>query len=483
MMSIYGGKGRRRDTADFPTVPSRGSKRPGRISSRGDKKRLHPRTTTGDTTPGDAATSAANPATPGTPTDPKALAAATTDTRQDSNSQASHRGVFPPGTWRALWLGFQSWLVFWAFLVMLALASWALTAGQPALATTTWRDALAVGNGAFAMSFAATLGTPTLKFSLVPWGLTCFVGFLLVVSLRAAKPANPWALGWGLVAFALPTGVCLAWAGTHLSVWTAFATLGIFLLVVFLAVARRMSWWNLGAVFPDGKPWPWLLLSGRLVRALTRVALGFSVVVLLAGIIWGWGDMTRIWAGLHPGSIGSVVLALGALAYLPTLLVWAASWLVGSGFSVGQGTVFSPMQVISGDLPPVPFLAWLPQTTVGWWPVAIPIIAGILGGLLMSRRHEVPLSDTLLALAFTLAILLGGGFVIISAVSGSLGAGRLIAVGPSPATLYAGVIAWGIPYSATLILAHRRTVSAATRFAYRISGKNLELLPTTQLEV
>lgn len=478
-MDINGGKRRRKDTRDFPTVPSRGSKRPGRISSRGDSRRAS-NLVIGEDIPSDS--SGSNTADSQTRLSAPGISTSIRQWRVLFTKPARHE-LFPAGTWRALWLGFQSWLVFWALLVMLAVVSWVLTASQPAMAATTWRDAMMVGNGAFAMSFGATFTATTLKFSLVPWGLTCLVGVLLTVSLRAAKPASPWALLWGLLAFVLPAGLCLGWARTHLSVWTAFVTLGIFALVVFLAVARRLSWWNLGEVFPGGEPWPWLVLTGRLVRVLSRITLGVSALALLAGVVCGWGDMTRIWVSLHPDWVGSVALAFGVLAYLPTLLGWTASWLVGSGFTVGQNTVFSPGQVISGDLPPVPFLAWLPHTPVGWWPVAIPVIAGILGGLLMSRRHEVPLSDTMLSLALMLAILLGGGFVIISAVSGSLGPGRLIAVGPTPATLYAGVIAWGVPFGATLVLAHRRVAVAATRFSYRITGKNVDALPTTELNL
>lgn len=465
-MSSNGGRRRRKDTRDFPTVPSLGSKRPGRISPRGEKKHTQP---------------AITPDTDlqSTPTESPAVR----ESWRFRDLRPTRADIFPAGSWRALWLGFQSWLVFWAFLVMLAVVSWLPTGQMPSMQGTTWKDALAVGNGVFAMSFGAMFHASGLQFSLVPWGLTCFVGLLLAVSLKAAKPATPWALLWGILAFAIPSVPCLTMARLWLQVWPTSLIFPGFLLVVFLVVGRRLPWWNLGMVFSRGKSWSWFLLAGRLVRALSLMTLLISGIGVITGLVIGWKDLARIWSSLNPGALGSVVLVLGLLAYLPTLLVWAASWLSGPGFTVGTGTIFSPGQVISGDLPPVPFLAGLPQVALGWWPIAIPVIAGIVTGLLMSRRHEEPFVDTLLSLAMTLAVLLGGGFVIITATTGAIGQGRLANVGPSTATLYAGVIAWGIPYVAALLLGHRQVSQAATRFSYKISGKNADNLPTTQLEM
>lgn len=469
VMSINGGERHRKEARDFPPVPSPGSKRPGRSRVRNGVGRAQKEPPASVATSGDQADKRSN--NPGT------------GAWRLERERIAGRGFFPIGTWRCLWLGFQSWLVFWVVLVMLSLVSWSLAAQLPSMRSTTWRDALAVGNGAFALSFGGAYGSDTMRFSLTPWGLTVFVGFLLVVSLRAAKPVNAVALLWGVLAFVLPASVCLLVAGLYLQVGWAFAVLACFALIVFLRVASRFTWWKFSCDTDANGAWSWILLSFRLVRAISRVALVVAALVLLVGIATGWDVMVRIWGSLHAGVFGSVVLVLAVLAYLPTMLVWASCWVVGPGFTMGTGTVFSPGQVTSGDLPPIPFLAWLPQVSLGWWTVVIPIVAGILGGVFMSRRHGLPLSDTLLSLAFTLLVLLGGGYVGLNAAGGALGPGRLSGVGPVDTALYAGVIAWGIPFVVSMILGHRLVVRALAGFSYKISGKSVDNLPTVPLDL
>ncbi len=391
--------------------------------------------------------------------------------------------LFPAGTWRSLWLGFQTWAISWAVLVLLAIAVWMPTATTPSEKGTKWSDALAVGNAIFAAAFRAELTSETMRFSLTPWGLTLLIGLMLAASLRAAKPANAAALAWGLLAFLLPTWVCLGFAAVSLVVWRAFIFSLFFAAIVFFVVARHLTWWNVTAFFPEGEPWPWLSLAGRCLRVLAGGGAALSAVFLLAGLITGWEQMRTIWTGLKPDALGSVAMFLAILAYLPTLLVWGIAWITGPGLSLGQGTVFSPGQVIGGDLPPVPVLAWLPDAPVGWWPLIFPVALAIGLGLYLGGRHQLGLADTALSLALFLAGLLVGGLLIVWFVSGSLGPGRLVNVGPTGSTLYAGVLAWGVPFVVTALLNHPQMRAATRRFAVRVSGKNPEALPTARIDL
>lgn len=391
--------------------------------------------------------------------------------------------LFPAGTWRSLWLGFQTWAISWAVLVLLAIAVWMPTATTPSEKGTKWSDALAVGNAIFAAAFRAEFSSETMRFSLTPWGLTLLIGLMLAASLRAAKPANAAALTWGLLAFLLPTWVCLGFAAVSLVVWRAFIFSLFFAAIVFFAVARHLTWWNVTAFFPEGEPWPWLSLAGRCLRVLAGGGAALSAVFLVAGLITGWEQMRTIWTGLKPDALGSVAMFLAILAYLPTLLVWGIAWMTGPGLSLGQGTVFSPGQVIGGDLPPVPVLAWLPDAPVGWWPLIFPVALSIGLGLYLGGRHQLGLADTALSLALFLAGLLLGGLLIVWFVSGSLGPGRLVNVGPTGSTLYAGVLAWGVPFVVTALLNHPQMRAATRRFAVRVSGKNPEALPTARIDL
>lgn len=391
--------------------------------------------------------------------------------------------LFPAGTWRSLWLGFQTWAISWAVLVLLAIAVWMPTATTPSEKGTKWSDALMVGNAIFATAFRAELTSETMRFSLTPWGLTLLIGLMLAASLRAAKPANAPALAWGLLAFLLPTWVCLGFAAVSLVVWRAFIFSLFFAAIVFFVVARHLTWWDVTAFFPEGEPWPWLSLAGRCLRVLAGGGAALSAVFLLAGLITGWEQMRTIWTGLKPDALGSVAMFLAILAYLPTLLVWGIVWITGPGLSLGQGTVFSPGQVIGGDLPPVPVLAWLPDAPVGWWPLIFPVALAIGLGLYLGGRHQLGLADTALSLALFLAGLLVGGLLIVWFVSGSLGPGRLVNVGPTGSTLYAGVLAWGVPFVVTALLNHPQMRAATRRFAVRVSGKNPEALPTARIDL
>lgn len=391
--------------------------------------------------------------------------------------------LFPAGTWRSLWLGFQTWAISWAVLVLLAIAVWMPTATTPSEKGTKWSDALMVGNAIFAAAFRAEFSSETMRFSLTPWGLTLLIGLMLAASLRAAKPANAAALTWGLLAFLLPTWVCLGFAAVSLVVWRAFIFSLFFAAIVFFAVARHLTWWNVTAFFPEGEPWPWLSLAGRCLRVLAGGGAALSAVFLVVGLITGWEQMRTIWTGLKPDALGSVAMFLAILAYLPTLLVWGIAWMTGPGLSLGQGTVFSPGQVIGGDLPPVPVLAWLPDAPVGWWPLIFPVALSIGLGLYLGGRHQLGLADTALSLALFLAGLLLGGLLIVWFVSGSLGPGRLVNVGPTGSTLYAGVLAWGVPFVVTALLNHPQMRAATRRFAVRVSGKNPEALPTARIDL
>lgn len=391
--------------------------------------------------------------------------------------------LFPAGTWRSLWLGFQAWAISWAVLVLLAIAVWTPTATTPSEKGTKWSDALAVGNAIFAVAFRAEFSNETMRFSLTPWGLTLLMGLLLAASLRTAKPANAAALAWGLLAFLLPTWGCLCFAAISLVVWRAIIFSLCFAAIVFFVVARHQTWWNVTAFFPEGEPWPWLSLAGRCLRVLARGGMVLSTIFLAAGIFTGWEQMRTIWIGLKPDALGSVAMVLAILAYLPTLLVWGAAWITGPGITLGQGTVFSPGQVIGGDLPPVPVLAWLPDGPVGWWPLIFPVLLAIGLGLYLGGRHQLGLADTALSLALFLAGLLLGGLLIVWFVSGSLGPGRLVNVGPLGSSLYAGVLAWGVPFVVTALLNHPWTREATRRFAVRVSGKNPQALPTARIDL
>jgi Family of unknown function (DUF6350) len=195
-------------------------------------------------------------------------------------------------------------------------------------------------------------------------------------------------------------------------------------------------------------PWPRLI---RLLPPRQR-----SLVVAVAGVLGTLTAVGAILAGaslavhlheaatlqraLAPGVVGLILLLLLQLSYLPNVVIWAIAFSLGPGFAFGEATVVAPTGSALAQLPALPMLAALPPglhaAMPGWIEptvLALPYLAGALGGLLLVRAapamslDAAPLSG--LACGAVCGCLLG---LLAAASGGPLGDGRLAAVGPSP---------------------------------------------------
>jgi hypothetical protein len=191
---------------------------------------------------------------------------------------------------------------------------------------------------------------------------------------------------------------------------------------------------------------------------------------------------------LAPGLVGTGLLLLLQLGYLPNAIAWAIAFALGPGFAFGSATVVAPAGSALGQLPALPLLAALPPGVHSALPggleavvLALPYLAGGLGGLLLVRvvspRRATPGTpavpawgatpgtpavpargatpgtpavpargatpgtpastglglDTAPMLGLVCGAVSGGVLGLLAAVSGGpLGDGRLAAVGPSP---------------------------------------------------
>jgi len=151
-------------------------------------------------------------------------------------------------------------------------------------------------------------------------------------------------------------------------------------------------------------------------------------------------EAVRLTDALAPGAVGTLLLLLLQLGYLPNAIIWAIAFALGPGFAFGSATVVAPTGSALAQLPAFPLLAALPPglhaALPGWLePVvlALPYVAGGIGGVLIVRSagslslDAAPLRG--LACGALSGVLLG----LLAGVSGGpLGDGRLAAVGPSP---------------------------------------------------
>ena len=185
-----------------------------------------------------------------------------------------------------------------------------------------------------------------------------------------------------------------------------------------------------------------VLLQGLRGGAAAATALvTVPSVLLTAMIVVHYGQIIALYEGVHAGLLGGIALTLGQLAFLPNLVVWTASWLVGPGFAIGAGSSVGPLGTSLGPLPAIPVLGALPRgdLALGFLGLVVPVVAGFLAAVAVrpavlrgigDRPPLVPLLST------GLVIGLAGGLIValLAWVSGgAAGPGRLAAVGPDAA--------------------------------------------------
>lgn len=278
------------------------------------------------------------------------------------------------------------------------------------------------------------------QWTLAPLGITTVLLLLVtgVTAVRARRtgPDGETALarllrGPACVAGGYATVVLMTAVGFGSPLQAAKAVLGA------LALAGVGALWGSGRVAD-------LLFVRRLpgwVHAVPAAAIAAVWTVLVGGaaawsvsILLHRERITAIADGLGADGLNATQLILAQLAFWPNLLVWAASWVLGSGFVVGAGTVVSPAATDLGLLPSVPVLGALPAEGVGHWTLAwlvVGVVAGVLAGLVVLRqRPAAGLDETALA-SFAAGVMALVVLVVLALLSrGDLGVGRLTGLGP-----------------------------------------------------
>ncbi|MCX6416551.1 MAG: DUF6350 family protein [Actinobacteria bacterium] len=217
---------------------------------------------------------------------------------------------------------------------------------------------------------------------------------------------------------------------------------------------------------------PKLIVDG-IRPAVISFGLLFIAGSLLTSValILNWAQVRAVTTLMAPGFIDGFFMTLLGIGYLPTVNVWAMSYLLGPGIMLGGGVV-TPENASPGALPAFPLLSILPSESAALaaYFVLVPILIGIAIYFLMPRERWSAQGDSIaIALSFvvrwrevvTLLVSVGllSIFVWIAAAasSGSLGTGYLKFVGPVPTEVAVAAIAvCGL--SALLTLVIPRTV-------------------------
>lgn len=182
-------------------------------------------------------------------------------------------------------------------------------------------------------------------------------------------------------------------------------------------------------------------LAGRAARVAAGLIVGvfgLASLALLVAFFIGTGRVIALQQALQLDISGVVTVGLAHLAYLPTAVVWAASWLLGSGFALGEGAYSQLGGTQAGPLPAIPLLGLVPEGELPalWALVAVPLALAI--ALCLIDRMLSP-SDADRPWYLRLAPGAIGGLLAAVAMSlcgllarGSLGPGRLSDFGPHP---------------------------------------------------
>jgi Family of unknown function (DUF6350) len=331
-----------------------------------------------------------------------------------------------------------------AVIVLLVLIGWIAaphdSVGLPAVlraAAALWLVGQHVG---FSLHGAGRIG-------LLPLGLVALPGALLWRAGRWVVRASPVTrlrqVGYAALALAVPYSLLTAVvaaasrSGQFAASVPQAALCGLLLGLAAggLGAARALApWGRLMRLIPERQRS--VVVAVAAASAVLAVAAALLAAAALAANLH---ESAVLQTGLGAGPVGTVLLLLLQIGYVPNAVIWAMAFAVGPGFAFGAGTVVAPTGSALGRLPAVPLLAALPPgvhaTMPGWLAplvLALPYVAGGAGGWLLIRMaptlslEAAPLWG--MASGAIAGLLVG---VLAGFSGGSLGDGRLAAVGPS----------------------------------------------------
>lgn len=375
--------------------------------------------------------------------------------------------------------GAQAALLSFLVVTMPALAAYVATSADPSNIGIGWPRAVAVGGALWLLGHGGLLSAGGVVVTLVPLGITGLAAFSAYASARrSAHPTtSAWFAGIGGYAVVVAAVVVIAGqsgplgAGPGALVRLAFGTvlvagtgLGAGIVRVRRLRERSRRWWSrVPALVRSG------VAAGTLVVA---VLVGTAAVVTGGWVLAGRAATGDVVAGLGVDTFGGLLLAVAQLALAPNLVLWVMAWLVGPGFAVGQGTVYSPAEIVSGPLPALPMLGALPAPgseggPLQWAPLVV-VAAGALAGWSLHRRLPVTRAWHTSAASACAAMAAGLLAALVTALAGgAVGPGRLAVVG-GPALLV-GVVVTGLTFVGSALVTvpgdHLVRAAAARRAA------------------
>jgi Family of unknown function (DUF6350) len=310
--------------------------------------------------------------------------------------------------------------------------------GWSAADSATLRDAVGLGTRLWLLANGVGVDIGTVLITLVPWGLTAVIAFLIarvagasarrVSADRASR--GPALIGVITVAaYLVPVFLVAGRLGEPWAVPARWpAVIAAFVLAAIWGSSRKFR----GRRAVSAGKW---FAMGRAVIAAQLAMLVAGAAVLIIALGMHLNRVAALYEALQPGVTGAVALLVLQLAFVPNALVWSASYALGSGFSLGTGSVVAPAGTQLGIVPAIPLLGALPTAGPGdmtqvWWLAAGVIAGAIACWVVLAHRPAIRFDQASLrgGSAGMLAGAVFAGFAW--ATSGDLGMLRLTDIGP-----------------------------------------------------
>jgi hypothetical protein len=330
--------------------------------------------------------------------------------------------------WGAAYGFAPDWTIFWR----LSADVWLLGHGTDL--TLTLAPALAKASGLAGAATPFTLGIAPLGFALITLLLGRRAGRRIDETHHRLLGEIVAGVVFALLSFGITVSASQPSARPNLPEGVILPTL---VFVIGLLLARPAA-----DLRPLAEQWPapirsTLMTTLRAGSAAAAIVTLVASVVLAVVIVGSYAQIITLYENLHSGALGGVALTVGELMFLPNLVIWTMSWLVGPGFAIGVGSGVSPLGTTLGPIPSIPVLGALPHGDFAFAFVGlvVPILAGFFAGVLFrGSPGQDPIRGrwmfaTALGIGLVGGVLLG---VLAWASSGAIGPGRLQVAGPDP---------------------------------------------------
>ena len=319
----------------------------------------------------------------------------------------------------------------------------------------------------------------TITIGVLPWGFLAVPVLILWKAtqwaLKSSQPKSAFEFSRVAISLSVIYSLCAGLVGlisstNDLYTDTTSSLLNSFLVSLSVTIACVVTYAPSRTLLTDALP---KLFVDGIRPAVISFGLFFIAGSLLTSVslILNWAQVRAVTTLMAPGLIDGFFITLLGIGYLPTVNVWAMSYLLGPGIMLGGGVV-TPENASPGALPAFPLLSILPSESAALasYFILLPILVGIGIYFLIPRERWAAQGDSVaIALSYvvrwrevvTLLVSVGllSFFVWIAAAasSGPLGTGFLKFIGPVPAEVaFAAISVCGV--SALLTLVIPRTV-------------------------